>query len=88
MRKEYDVQKLKRAEPKYLKHLKEAVTMRLEPQVIAYFKTLSKKNGVPYQTLINLVLREYANYGLEPTANWEQVLPKGRNKETQSSSHR
>jgi uncharacterized protein (DUF4415 family) len=63
MKKEYDFSKLKKAEPKYLKHLKEPVTMRLDPGVIDYFKTLSEKTGIPYQSLINYVLKDYANQG-------------------------
>jgi uncharacterized protein (DUF4415 family) len=70
MKKEYDFSKLKKAEPKYLKHLKEPVTMRLDPGVIDYFKTLSEKTGIPYQSLIKYVLKDYANQGLEPSANW------------------
>lgn len=38
MRKEYEFAKLKKAKPKYLKHLKEPVTIRLEPQIITYSK--------------------------------------------------
>jgi len=72
MKKEYDLSKLKRAEPKYLKHLKESVTMRLDPNVIGYFKNLAEKTGIPYQSLINYVLRDYANHGLEPSANWKK----------------
>lgn len=71
MKKEYDFSKLKRAEPKYMKHLKESVTMRMDPQVIDYFKKLAKKTGIPYQSLINYVLKDYASHGLEPTANWK-----------------
>ena len=71
MKKEYDFSKLKKAEPKYMKHLKESVTMRIDPQVIDYFKKLAKKTGIPYQSLINYVLKDYASHGLEPTANWK-----------------
>ena len=74
MRKEYDFKKLKKADPKYMKRLKESVTMRLDPQVIAYFKGLAEEMGIPYQPLINYVLRDYANHGLRPTANWEKLL--------------
>jgi uncharacterized protein (DUF4415 family) len=73
MKKEYDFSKLKRAEPKYLKHLKEPITMRLDTQVIAYFKVISEKTGIPYQSLINYVLKDYAMHGLEPSANWESI---------------
>ncbi len=78
MRKEYDFSKLKRAEPKYLKHLKASVTMRMDYSIVEYFRSLSKKTGLPYQSLINYVLKDYANSGLEPTANWEQLNPRKR----------
>lgn len=78
MKKEYDVSKLVKANPKYLKHLKESVTMRLDPHVIDYFKKISLESGIPYQSLINYVLKEYAKSGLEPSANWRKKLPKSK----------
>jgi len=71
MRKEYNFSKLKRAEPKYLKSMKEPVTIRLDPQIVSYFKRLSEKTGFPYQSLINYVLKDYALLGLKPSANWK-----------------
>ncbi len=70
MKKEYDFSKMKKAEPKYLKRLKEPVTMRLEPQVVRYFKMLSEESGLPYQSLINYILKDYVNLGLKPSSNW------------------
>lgn len=70
MRREYDFAKLKKAEPRYLKHLKKSVTMRLDPGVVRYFKKLAAKTGLPYQSLMNYVLKDYASLGLEPSANW------------------
>ena len=70
MRKEYDFARLTKAEPKYLRRAKAAVTMRLDPTVVAYFRSLANDIGMPYQSLINYVLKEYANHGLEPSANW------------------
>ena len=70
MRKEYDFSKLKKANPKYLKQLKEPVTIRLEPQIITYFKKLADQTGLPYQSLLNFVLRDYANENRAPSANW------------------
>ena len=70
MRTEYDFARLRRAEPKYLRRTKAAVTMRVDPTVIAYFRALAVKSGLPYQSLINYVLRDYANHSLEPSANW------------------
>ena len=70
MKKEYDFSKLTEATPKYLKQLKEPVTIRLEPQIIAYFKKLAESTGLPYQSLLNFVLRDYANEHRVPSANW------------------
>lgn len=58
MRKEYDFSKAKKNP--YISRLKKQVTMRLDSDTIDYFKHLSDDNGIPYQTLINLYLRECA----------------------------
>lgn len=76
MRKEYDFSKLKEASPKYLKLLKESVTMRLDIGVVNYFKKMAADTGVPYQSLINYILREYANHEIKPSANWDQLKAK------------
>ena len=68
MRKEYDFSKA-RKNP-YAKKLKRQVTIRLEPEVIDYFKQLALDNGIPYQTLINLFLRDCAQSGKKPKINW------------------
>ena len=73
MKREYDFSKLRKAEPKYLKHLKKPVTIRLHPQVLSYFKRLSEESEVPYQSLINYVLKDYATLGLKPSANWRRT---------------
>ena len=44
----------------YAKHLKRQVTIRLDLDTLEYFKTLAADSRVPYQTLINLYLRECA----------------------------
>lgn len=49
--------------PKYKKNehkLKKQISINLDICIIEYFKTLSQKNGVPYQTLINLYLLDCA----------------------------
>ena len=58
MRHEYDFSKAKRNP--YAKKLKKQVTIRLETDVIDYFKELSADSGIPYQSLINLYLRDCA----------------------------
>ncbi|MCB9709345.1 MAG: BrnA antitoxin family protein [Myxococcales bacterium] len=66
----------KRAEPKYLRHLKSPVTLRLDPHVIEYFKRLSTKTGLPYQSLINYDLKDYAKWKLEPSSAWHKIAKK------------
>jgi uncharacterized protein (DUF4415 family) len=70
MRKEYNLAKLKKAEPKYLKRLRKPMTIRLDPEVIAYFKALADESGLKYQSIVNYVLRDYAQLKLKPSANW------------------
>ena len=78
MRREYDFTKLTRAEPRYLKRLRTSLTMRVDPQVIAYFKALAGRTGLPYQSLIHYVLKDYALQRLEPSANWKSRTPRMR----------
>lgn len=56
MRKEYDFSKAQKNP--YASRLKRQVTLRMDEGTISYFKTLAQENGVPYQALINLYLRE------------------------------
>lgn len=58
MKKEYDFSKAKKNP--YLSDLKKQVTIRLDTDTIQYFKDLSDSNDIPYQTLINLYLRDCA----------------------------
>ncbi len=58
MKKQYDFSKAKKNP--YIHDLKKQVTIRLDAETINYFKHLSEDNGVPYQTLINLYLRDCA----------------------------
>lgn len=68
MRKEYDFSKAKKNP--YARKLKRQVTIRLEPEVIEYFKDLATQNGIPYQTLINLFLRDCAQSKKKPVIEW------------------
>jgi len=58
MKAEYDFSKMKARKNPYASKLKRPVTMRLSEDVVAYFKAMAKEAGVPYQTLINLYLRD------------------------------
>jgi predicted DNA binding CopG/RHH family protein len=68
MRKEYDFSKA-RPNP-YAKRLKRSVTIRLDEATIAYFKRLSEENAIPYQTLINLYLRDCAAHDRKLALSW------------------
>lgn len=58
MRAEYDLSKMKSRRNPYASKLKKPVTMRLSEDVVAYFKDMAVEAGVPYQSLINLYLRD------------------------------
>ena len=68
MRKEYDFTSAK--PNSYIKQLKKAVTIRLEPDVIAYFKALSLETHIPYQNLINLYLLDCAREHRKISLKW------------------
>ena len=71
MRKEYDFSK-SRKNP-YAKALKKQITIRLEEPTINYFKALSKETGIPYQTLINLYLRDCAVKERKISMSWRKA---------------
>jgi uncharacterized protein (DUF4415 family) len=69
MRKEYDFSRAKRNP--YARHLKRQVTIRLDEATVEYFKSLSDETGIPYQTLINLYLRDCAASGRKLMMHWK-----------------
>lgn len=58
MKNEYDLKKMKSRINPYASKLKKPVTMRISEDVIAYFKDMAEEKGIPYQSLINLYLRD------------------------------
>ena len=58
MREHYDFSNS--IENPYAKRLKKQVTIRLDEDTIGYFKQLADDKGIPYQSLINLYLRDCA----------------------------
>jgi len=42
----------------YLRSPKKQITIRLDEDVITYFKSMSEDSGIPYQSLVNLYLRD------------------------------
>jgi predicted DNA binding CopG/RHH family protein len=68
MRKEYDFSKARRNP--YAKQLKKPITIRLDEGTIDYFKQLAEETELPYQSLINLYLRDCAASGRRLSMTW------------------
>ena len=69
MRKQYDFSK-SRKNP-YAGKLKKQITLRLDEDAIDYFKSISRDVGIPYQSLINLYLRECAASNKKLNLQWK-----------------
>jgi predicted DNA binding CopG/RHH family protein len=69
MRKHYDFSKARRSP--YAKRLKKQITIRLDQPTISYFKGISQSSGIPYQTLINLYLRDCAAHKRRLALDWK-----------------
>jgi predicted DNA binding CopG/RHH family protein len=54
----------------YAAKLKRSITIRLDTFTIDYFKALAAETEIPYQTLINLYLRECAGTGRRLAMEW------------------
>ena len=68
MRKSYGFSQARRNP--YARRLKKQITIRLDADTIAHFSGLAGETGIPYQTLINLYLRECAALGKKPSLDW------------------
>jgi uncharacterized protein (DUF4415 family) len=54
----------------YAKKLKKQVTIRLEEEIVEYFKGLAEETGVSYQSLINLYLQDCVKAQRKPSLEW------------------
>jgi predicted DNA binding CopG/RHH family protein len=70
MRKHYDFSIMKGQKNPYIKYLKQPVTIRLDKSTVAYFKSLAAELGMPYQSLINLYLRDCALHHKKLQIKW------------------
>ena len=73
MKSEYDLSKMTSRKNPYAAKLKKSVTMRLSEDVIAYFKQMAEENGVPYQSLINLYLRDCVSSHRKIDISWQKT---------------
>lgn len=70
MKKEYDLSKMKMRKNPYASKLKRQVTIRMGDDVVTYFKMLAEETGIPYQSLINLYLKDCVAKGRKPDLSW------------------
>lgn len=69
MRAEYDFSKA--VKNPYAAQLKKQITIRLDQESINYFKSISESVGIPYQSLINLYLRDCAASNRKLNLKWK-----------------
>lgn len=70
MRKNYDFTDAVRNP--YAKRLKTQVTIRIDKETLEYFKKVASETDLPYQTLINLFLRDCADHKKRPSLQWNK----------------
>ena len=75
MKAEYDFSKMKSRKNPYASKLKKSVTIRLGEDVVDYFKQMAEQTGIPYQSLINLYLRDCVAQHREIDLSWQKRRP-------------
>jgi len=55
----------------YASKLKRQVTIRMGDDIIGYIKEMAEETGIPYQSLINLSLRDCVAYHRRPDLSWQ-----------------
>ncbi len=73
MKKSYNLSNLEWKPNPYFKKLKKSITIRIDQDVLEYFQKLSKKNEMPYQTLLNLFLRSCKEGEFKPKIKWSKA---------------
>ena len=68
MKKQYDFSES--VKNPYVRKPKRQITIRLDEETIDYFQGLSEASGIPYQSLINLYLRDCAVRNKRLQMNW------------------
>jgi predicted DNA binding CopG/RHH family protein len=69
MRKEYDFTKARKNS--YASKLTKQINIRLDDDSIGYFREISEQLGIPYQSLINLYLRDCAEHHRKLDLRWK-----------------
>lgn len=68
MKNKYDFSKSVKSP--YAKRLKKQVMICLEEEIVDYFKELSKETEIPYQSLINLYLKDCVQSKRKLSMEW------------------
>jgi uncharacterized protein (DUF4415 family) len=76
VRKEYDLTRLAWRRNPYARRSTKSVTIRLDRDIIDYFKRLGQETGVAYQRLINLYLRDCAAAKRRPSLRFLRLAAK------------
>jgi predicted DNA binding CopG/RHH family protein len=71
MRKEYNFSKAQKNP--YASKLKRQITIRVDEGTIQYFKDLTRDLGIPYQTLMNMYLRDCAATHKKLSLQWKRA---------------
>ena len=70
MKAEYDFSKMESDKNPYASKLKKQVTIRMGEDVIEYSKAMAEEAGIPYQSLINIYLRDCVAKKRKVNINW------------------
>ena len=71
MRDEYNIRELNPRNNPYASRLKKQITINIDGSTIDYFKSMAAADGIPYQTLINLYLRDCADNRRKIQMSWQ-----------------
>ena len=71
MRDEYNIRELNPRKNPYARRLKKQITINIDGSTIDYFKSMAAADGIPYQTLINLYLRDCADNRRKIQMSWQ-----------------
>lgn len=70
MKPEYNLSDMKSRPNPCAAKLKKSITIRMNEEVIAYFKGMAEEAGVPYQSLINLYLQDCVSHKRKIDISW------------------
>ena len=71
MRDEYNINESNPRKNPYADRLKKQITINLDSSTIDYFKSMAEQKGIPYQTLINLYLRDCVDNRRQLQMSWQ-----------------